>query len=368
MLITGGTGTLGRLIARHLAASHGVRHLLLTSRRGPRAPGADSLVAELAALGAEATITACDVADRGALADLLAAIPADHPLSAVVHAAGALDDGILQSLSPDRVETVLRPKADAAWHLHELTQGLKAFVLFSSVTATIGNPGQASYTAANAFLDGLAQYRRAHGLPATSLAWGLWAEISGMTSQLTQADLARLARHGIAPMPADQALSLFSAALVDAPDLPAVTIPAQLDMAELRAQARSGDLLPVFRSLVPRVVRRVTRPASASLTSSWARELAALPADEQERRALGLVRSHAAAILGHSAPDAVDADRAFTEIGLDSLGSVELYNQLTAVTGLRLAASAIFDYPNVRALAGHVRDQAVGTETAVSRR
>ncbi len=366
VLITGGTGTLGRLIARRLAASHGVRHLLLTSRQGPSAPGAGSLVAELAALGAEAVVIPCDVADRGALAGLLAAIPADRPLSAVVHAAGALDDGIVQSLSPDRVATVLRPKADAAWHLHELTRDLdlKAFVLFSSVTATLGNPGQASYTAANAFLDGLARYRRAHGLPATSLAWGLWAEASGMTSQLTHADLGRLARQGIAPMPAEQGLGLFSAALAYLPELAAVTIPARLDMAELRAQARSGDLLPVFRSLVPRAVARVTRPPSPS--SSWARKLAALPPDERQREALGLVRSHAAVVLGYAAPMAVDTDRAFTEIGLDSMGTVELQNRLTTATGLRLAASVIFDYPTVRALADHIKEQALGTEAAVA--
>ncbi|MGO4758261.1 beta-ketoacyl reductase, partial [Streptomyces sp. 2MCAF27] len=174
VLITGGTGTLGAVLARHLVGRHGVRHLLLASRRGPDAPGATELGAELAELGAEVTVRACDSGDRAALADLIARIPTGHPLTGVVHAAGVLDDATVSSLTPRHLDTALTPKADAAFHLHELTRHaqLRAFVLFSSAAGVLGAAGQGNYAAANAFLDALAEHRRAQGLPALSLAWG----------------------------------------------------------------------------------------------------------------------------------------------------------------------------------------------------
>ena len=190
VLITGATGTLGTLVARHLAAAGTAPRLLLASRRGPAAPGAGDLHAGLTALGAHVTIAACDAADPAALAALLAAIPPAHPLTAVIHAAGVLDDGIIAALTPERTDAVLRPKVDAAWNLHQQTRhlGLAAFTLFSSAAGTLGAPGQANYAAANTFLDALAAHRHSQGLPATSLAWGLWAQDSGITSHLTQAD------------------------------------------------------------------------------------------------------------------------------------------------------------------------------------
>ena len=205
VLITGGTGVLGGVLARHLAAVYGVRHLLLVSPLGPDAPGAADLVTELAALGAEATVAACDVADRPALAALLASIPAERALAGVIHCAGVLDDGVLSSLTPERMDAVLRPKADGAWNLHELTADLDLaiFVMFSSAAATWGGAGQANYTAANAFLDGLASYRQGRGRVALTLAWGLWAE-GGMSAHLAQTDLMRMARAGssVSPSPA----------------------------------------------------------------------------------------------------------------------------------------------------------------------
>ncbi|NEA17244.1 beta-ketoacyl reductase, partial [Streptomyces halstedii] len=236
VLITGGTGAIGAHVARHLAAEHGVRHLLLTSRSGPAAEGAAELLAELAALGAHAEIAACDAADRDALAALLAALPPAHPLTGVVHAAGVLSDGVVATMTPERLDLVLRPKVDAAINLHELTAGLdlSEFVLFSSIAGVFGGMGQGNYAAANAFLDALAHRRRADGLPGRSLAWGLWANSTGMTGGLTEADLRRIARGGIVAFDPAQGLALFdTAGTLDEP----VVLPLRLDTAAVRAQA-----------------------------------------------------------------------------------------------------------------------------------
>ncbi|MGX9225745.1 beta-ketoacyl reductase [Streptomyces albus] len=237
-LITGGTGTLGRLLARHLVTEHGVRHLLLVSRSGPDAAGAGRLCDELAALGAEVTVAACDdAADRDALRGLLAGIPAEHPLTAVVHAAGVVDDGVITALTPERIDGVLAPKADAALNLHELTasEDLSAFVLFSSVASTLGGAGQAAYAAGNAFLDALAGHRRARGLSAVSLCWGPWAELSTMTGKLGAADFARFARGGLVPMATAEALDLFDAACGRDE---AVLVPARFSCPASRTPAR----------------------------------------------------------------------------------------------------------------------------------
>jgi acyl transferase domain-containing protein/acyl carrier protein len=345
VLITGGTGTLGRLVARHLVATHGARHLLLASRRGPAAPDAADLEAELAALGATVTIAACDAADGTALAGLLAAQPAEHPVTAVIHAAGTIDDAVVASLTPDRLDAVLRPKADAAWHLHRLTQhrDLSAFVLFSSFAGTVGSPGQANYAAANTFLDALACHRRALGLPATSLAWGLWAQGSGMTSHLDAAGRGRLNRNGLLPLPTDQALSLLDAALA-LPGHP-VLVPARLDTARLRAHARSGILPAIFRSLV----HGPWRPAHSGVRPLMDR-LAGLSATERDRVLRKEVSDQVADVLGHSTAARVDPERAFQEMGFDSLTAVDLRNRLAALTGTPLPATLAFDYPTVSAL------------------
>ncbi|WP_330333041.1 type I polyketide synthase [Streptomyces sp. NBC_00536] len=373
VLITGGTGSLGSLLARHLVVEHGVRHLLLTSRRGAAAEGAPELVAALAELGAEATVAACDAADREALAALLAGIPAAHPLTAVVHTAGRVDDGLLASLSPERIDTVLRPKADAALHLHELTRGLDlaAFVLFSSAAGTLGNPGQANYAAANAFLDALAQHRRAAGLPAVSLAWGLWEQRSAMTGALSDADVQRMARAGLAPLSSEEGLALFDTACalapVGAPDTATgdgVFVAMRLDTAPLRAQADAGALPAVFRGLVRGGPRRAAaHQAADSAASTAARRLAGLsglPQEEQERVLLDLVRAQVAAVLAYPSPDAVGESQEFLELGLDSLTAVELRNQLNAATGLRLPATLLFDHPTPALVAGRLRAELAG--------
>ncbi|MFD7306369.1 SDR family NAD(P)-dependent oxidoreductase, partial [Streptomyces pharetrae] len=363
-LVTGATGTLGRLVARHLVERHGVRNLLLVSRSGPAADGAAELVAELSALGARADLVACDVADRQALADLLDGIPADRPLTTVVHTAGVLDDGMLPALTPERIDTVLRPKADAAWNLHELTRelDLSAFVLFSSVSGVLGNAGQGNYAAANTFLDALAAARRAEGLPATSLAWGFWEQRSAMTGELDDVNLARIARSGLTALPSEEALALFDTAVgADA----ALTLPVRFDAAALRAA--HTPLPALLRGLVRGTAVRRARAAAAAEQSTAApsalvRQLAGRPEDEQLAWLSEFVRGHVATVLGHGSAAAVGENRAFKELGFDSLTSVELRNRLNAATGLRLPATLVFDHPTPGALAGHLRDELLGTE------
>ncbi|WP_308016732.1 type I polyketide synthase [Streptomyces rhizosphaericus] len=377
VLITGATGTLGGLVARHLVGEHGVRHLLLVSRRGPAADGMGELRSELAGSGATVTVAACDAADREALAGLLGAIPAARPLTAVIHAAGVLDDGVVDALNPERLDRVLRPKVDAAWNLHELTadHDLAAFVLYSSVVATIGNAGQANYAAANAFLDSLAQHRRARGLAAQSLAWGLWEQRSGMSGHLDDADVRRMARSGIRPLPSAEGMELFDAAR-EAGDATLVLV--RLDLAELRKRAASGaatpgqDAVPAhLRGLVRTPVRRVVRAgggggAAESDESSFGRRLAALPAADRDPFLLDLVREHAAGVLGLAAPDDIEATRAFREVGFDSLTAVELRNRLGAATGLRLPTTLLFDYPTPAVLVDHLRREALGEQAEVA--
>ncbi|MFF9587413.1 SDR family NAD(P)-dependent oxidoreductase [Streptomyces achromogenes] len=356
VLVTGGTGTLGSLVARHLLTRHGVRDLLLTSRHGIEAPGARELVAELAGSGARVTVEACDAADREALAALLAGIPAEHPLTGVVHAAGVLDDATVATLTPERLTPVLRAKAESAWHLHELTRdhAPTAFVLFSSLAGTVGNPGQANYAAANAFLDALAAHRRAEGLPGCSVAWGLWAEESALTGSLDGAGRARLGRAGVAAMSTEEALSLFDAALTDTEPAP---VAARFDTVALRGRAAEGELPPVLRGLVRAPARRTeARPGAGELAD----RLAGLSEAEQDSLLVELVRADVAAVLAHASPDTVDPDRAFKDLGFDSLTAVELRNRLATRTGLRLPATLVFDHPTIAALASYLRDRALG--------
>ncbi|RLV10397.1 polyketide synthase [Streptomyces griseocarneus] len=361
VLVTGASGTLGGLFARHLVTEHGVRHLLLVSRRGEDAPGAEELAAELGVLGAEVTWAACDVADRDALAEVLAAVPAEHPLTGVVHTAGVLDDGVIGSLTPERLANVLRPKVDAAWNLHELTRelDLSAFVLFSSAAGVFGGAGQANYAAANAFLDALAAHRRAAGLPASSLAWGLWAsEAGGMAGELDEADVSRMNRAGVAALSAAEGRELFDAS---ARSGEALLVPLRLDLAAVRAQATaaSGAVAPLLRGLVRVQARRAAQGSAPS--GALAQRLAGLGEAERLDVLLELVRTQVAAVLGHGSGEAVDPERAFRDLGFDSLTAVELRNRVNAVTGLRLPATLVFDYPTSEVLARHLRDELTGS-------
>ncbi|MFE4455464.1 SDR family NAD(P)-dependent oxidoreductase [Streptomyces sp. NPDC056796] len=348
VLVTGGTGAIGAAVARHLVVTHGVTDLVLTSRRGPDAPGADELAAELAELGAQVKAVACDAADREALAELLDGLP---DLRGVVHAAGVLDDGVVSTLTPERLDAVLRPKADAAWHLHELTRDrdLSMFVLFSSAAGVFGAPGQANYAAANAFLDALAQYRRRSGLPGQSLAWGLWADRSAMAGTLDQAGLDRMGRTGVQPLSTGNGLALFDTSVSLNQTL---TVPVHLDISRF-----SGEVPPLLRGLVRTAAKpaATNSPAAAPTGGSLRERVEGLPVRECEQLLSGLVRTQAAAVLGHDDSGAVGAEQPFKALGFDSLTSVELRNRLNAATGLLIPVTAVFDHPTSAALAAHLR-------------
>ncbi len=346
VLITGGTGGLGALVAQHLVEHHRVRHLVLTSRRGLEAAGAADLAARLEALGASVTIAACDVADRPSLAALLDAIPSSHPLTAVFHTAGVLDDGVLSALTPERLATVLRPKVDGAWNLHVLTRdlGLSAFVLFSSIAGLMGTTGQSSYAAANAWLDALAAHRQALGQPATSLAWGAWAEV-GMAARLSSVNQSRLGRQAVRTMSPADGLQRLDEALGRAE---ALLAPVELDVPLLQRQAETTSVPVVLRGLVRAPVRRVVETVEKA--STLQQRLRDLPEAERERAVLDLVCAEAAAVLGFAGPQAVPPDKPLREVGMDSLMSVELRNRLSALAGAKLRSTVVFDHPTARAL------------------
>jgi NADP-dependent 3-hydroxy acid dehydrogenase YdfG/acyl carrier protein len=357
VLVTGGTGALGGHVARWLAC-RGAPHLLLLSRSGPDAPAAADLRSDLEALGATVTIEACDIGDRAALAAALVRVPADRPLTAVFHTAGVLDDGILPTLTPDRYATVLRPKVEAARHLHELTRDLElsAFVLFSSLAGTLGNAGQGNYAAANAYLDALAEHRRADGLPATSIAWGAWADGGLVGEGLEEA----LRQRGIRVMPPDLAV----AALQHALDAGEVTVGiADVDWSRFLPAFTEDRPSPLLAELAEARRLAGTEPAAtrddSGAVADWRRRLVALPDTAQRRELRDLVRTHVASALGHASPADVEPDRALRELGFDSLAALQVRNRLRSATGLALPATVVFDHPTPDALARYLHAQLV---------
>ncbi|RNG34403.1 type I polyketide synthase [Streptomyces botrytidirepellens] len=349
VLITGGTGGLGGELARHLVAERGVRRLLLVGRRGAEAPDAAELRDELTAHGADVSVAACDVTDPAAIARLLADVPARHPLTAVVHTAGVLDDGVIASLTPERVDTVLRPKADAAWHLHEATRelDLAAFVLYSSVSGVMGSQAQASYAAGNAYLDALAAHRRGQGLPATSLAWGFWGRRTGMTGHLTETDIQRMSRSGTPPLTPELGLALFDAALTrDEAQL----VPLLVDRSRALQQVH-----PLLRNLIPS--SRATAAGTARPLATVRDRLRGLDPDEQEKLLVDLVVGTSAVLLGRRDADAIDPQGAFLTMGFDSLIALELRNQLGEALGMRVPTSVVFETRTPAGLAQWLRDR-----------
>ncbi|MFF7656935.1 type I polyketide synthase, partial [Streptomyces sp. NPDC007983] len=368
VLITGATGALGRRVAPHLARRHGVRHMLLLSRRGANAPEAAVLKRELAGLQVTATFVACDLADPADVREAVSTVSPEHPLTGVVHTAGVLDDGALTGLTPERLDTVLRPKADAVRNLHEATldRPLRTFVLFSAAAGLLCRPGQGSYAAANAVLDAFARDRRAAGLPAVSLAWGLWDERAGMAGGLDEVALRRLRREGIAAMPPEQGLDLLDLVLTTHREGPALLVPLLLDGAALRRTAKergASAVPPLLRGLLPAALRR----AGAGTTASAGRRggeteadagrvarMVALPAEERNAALLDLVTEQVAEVLGHASPADVDPERPFRDIGFDSLATVELRNRLSRLVDLRMPTTLAFDRPTPKEVAAWI--------------
>lgn len=352
VLVTGATGGLGRYVARHLVEQHGARNLLLVSRRGESADGAAELRAELTALGADVRIEACDASDRAALARTVNAVPAAHPLTAVVHVAGVVDDGMIPALDPDRMDTALRPKMDAALNLYELTKdaGLAAFVLFSGAAGTLGGAGQANYAAANAFVDEFARWARGRGVPAVSLAWGPWVADRGMTGHLTDTDIARMEQAGLRALGEEQGMALLDFALtVDR----AALLPMRLSTGP--GAFAAGPVPPLFRALAGTAPRRTAAVASAESEGiGLVRSLRAMSAADRADHLLDLVCGQAATVLGHGTAEEIEPDQAFNDIGFDSLTAIELRNRLNTAAGIRLPATLVFDYPTPTALAEYL--------------
>ncbi len=343
VVVTGATGALGRVLSRHLVTDHGVRRLLLISRRGPEADG--GLSAELTALGAAVTVVACDAADRDALAAVLTEV---DDVTAVVHLAGVLDDGVITALTPERLDTVLRPKAEAALNLHELTSDLSAFMLFSSAAGVFGTPGQGSYAAANVFLDALAEHRRSNGLPATSLAWGTWADADGMAGERVQAESSRA---GMVPLSTEDGLRLFDAACASGH---AVVVPAQLDFGTLRG----APVLPApLRGLVRPAVHRDQATPDAS---SVRQRVLGLTGADRQAALREIVCAQAALALGYPSP--IVADREFLELGFDSMTTVDLRNRLVTALGVHVSATAMFEHSTATALAAHLDGELTGVQ------
>ncbi|MFI0937168.1 type I polyketide synthase, partial [Streptomyces sp. NPDC021019] len=359
VLVTGATENLGRAVARHLVTRHGVRHLVLTVGDA-LTETTEELRAELGAAGARVTFANGEPADRAAMAEVLAGIPAEHPLTAVVHAAGEVTGGLVEKLTAERLGALLDTRVTGAAVLHELTSDLdlSTFVVFSSAAGVLGGAGYAGLAAAGSFLDALAHQRRAQGLPGLSVAWGAFrAEDSAGTG----GDAARLSREGAVELPVEECLALFDASL--SADT-ALTIATRVDLRVLRERAMAGVLSPVWSGLIRTPLRRAAA-SGGDAGLSLARRLLGLSPAERNRVVLELVRGLLATLLGHDAPARVDETRGFLDAGVDSLTAVELRNRLSAATGTQLPATLMFDYPTPAVLAQHLVEEMLGTTDAL---
>uniref|UniRef100_UPI0032F00967 SDR family NAD(P)-dependent oxidoreductase n=1 Tax=Streptomyces sp. HSW2009 TaxID=3142890 RepID=UPI0032F00967 len=364
VLITGGTGDLGRLVARHLVTEYGARDLVLVSRRGPEAAGVDELRADLTALGARVDVLACDIAEPTEVDALVAQIRAERPLVGVVHCAAVLDDGVITALDPTRVARAFGPKVDALCRLDALTRTAECrlFVVFSSAAGVLGSPGQGNYAAANAAVDAVVRARRAAGLSGVSMAWGWWGQGAGQTAARGAADRERFARSGVVAMSPDEGLALFDAGLAHGAS---ALVPVKLNVAKVAAH---GPLPPLLSGLAgPGSSRRTAHHGGEQGSTDQLRAtLAALSGPERDRHLLDLVAGQVATVLGHGRPDGVDVGKPFTALGFDSLTAVELRNRLAAATGLRLAATLTFDHPSPLALAQYLHTELVDGLPAAS--
>ncbi|MFJ8504362.1 SDR family NAD(P)-dependent oxidoreductase [Streptomyces avermitilis] len=359
VLITGGLGAVGRHLAR-LLAEHGVPRLLLTSRQGADDPRTAEVRAELAALGAEVEVVACDVADAAAVADVLGRIGDELPLRGVVHCAGVLADGVVTELTPERLTRVLRPKVDGAAHLHRLTADvpLDLFLLVSSAAGVLGTAGQSNYAAANVFLDQLAHHRRALGLPGVSVSFGAWAG-EGLAAE--HADLERMARLGHRALTPDQGRELVELSLRrGAPHLVAWA----LDLPRLRETTAAADdtAAALWRSLLP-----APRPGQDG-PDGLADRLARLPEAERAERVLTVVREEASRALGLRSARSVRPDQPLRELGMDSVTAVELRNRIGTRIGAKLPATLLFDHPTPARLAEYLLTTALATAGRPARR
>lgn len=344
VLITGGTGELGRLIAKHLIKEYGAKHLMLTSRKGMATPGAAELKAKLVEQGATVNIVACDVSDYSSLKAVIESISELVPLIGVVHCAGALDDGVVLAQNEDKLKVAMLPKVAGGWNLHLLSKEkeLEFFIMYSSVLGVIGSPGQCNYAAGNTFLDALAAYRQKQGLPAQSLAWGLWQQAGlGMTAYLSQIDLSRMQRQGIYPLTQEQGLKLFDMAF-NKPD--SLLIPAHLNFKD---KAVTNTIPAILREIVKDSSLCRANVGERKSVSATRQKLAAATDSERLTIIQSMVRSEIAIVLAIANVELLPADKPLKEIGLDSLMAVELRNRLSAKFNLELPATLAFDFPTI---------------------
>lgn len=344
VLVTGGLGDLGGRIARSLVTSHGICDLVLTSRRGIESPGADAFVAELAKLGAKATIVGGDIADIDSLRSMMQ-FTVDRPLRGVIHAAGVVDSGVLSSLTPQKCATTFAPKVDGLWNLHQLTKDMDIdlFMMFSSISGIMGLPGLGNYAAANSFMDSLAYLRRAQGLPATSVAFGTWGG-DGMATTLISTTRAHLSQLGLGFLAPEVGLKLFEQAVHQGR---ALTVAAVLDLQRLKAYYEDqGGVPPFLRSMLGQ--SKVKKPVDRAVNL---RDMLVDAAPEQHGSImLRLVQETVARALGYTRIDDVDVSRPLLELGIDSLTAVLIRNHLATLTAMALPPNIALLHRDLKSL------------------